>query len=995
MKRTLFVLGLAMAAVHANAQHESRTQGHNTSAFDGYSRLPMNKQAMAATQAKMLQVMPGFHATTDKLTGAIRDAYGKAMTVPGATLEEKSAYILNNKLTQFQVNAADWQKTNTVNAAHAGYTHYEQVVSGHKVAFSQLMFRFTTGGQLERIVMKTYGTPAANAAPAINNADAYNVVATKESLADITISSIVVEKEWEWFPVPAPYKYNMVPAWPFNIKGTDKKTNMPVDLAGYLDAVNGEIIYAINEVKEETNVVVKGNVLKDGFMVPATIEPLANLEVTISGSTVYTNDTGFAEVTGINPPQSTSVELQGKWSTVRHLTVGGTIPTFNTNITTNGGPYMFPTTSPSSDAHVNAYYHTDRMHEFMKKFYPTTTGFTQLDISLPTVVDLVDATGCNAFYNGNSINFYAENGSCNSFAKIADIVYHEYGHGINGKFYNFIKGSGNMRNGGLNEGYADVWAMSLTKDPILGKGAFKSGSNIRTYGSTPKVYPMDRTSEVHDNGEIIAGSWWEVGTNWGHIDSMTMLFAKTLFDVPDGPEGTEGEVFHEVLISALLNDDDDANLSNGTPHFQFIVPAFAKHGIYLFSDAQLDHKEIDNRSSDVDDIPVQANITTVEPAYFGSMKLVYRVRPNFTWDTLTMTNSGPGSIGGINFDIKIPKQGAGSIIDYYFITYDMFGSPAYTFPTGYNTNLSANQLTIPYQFAVGVYKRGGTDFDTQLGSDWQIGTSSNETATSGNWEQVKPVASYWAPNGTSTKYMQQTDADHTSGTGMCLVTGNAGSASMSDGTADVDNGKTYAVTPPLDLNGYNNPVIEYHRWYSNEWGPRNSNPRSDSWVVQMRDTGSSIWRPVENTVQSDVAWRRRIFRVREYLSNSTVVQLRFVASDDVLSGRTNNGQNTVEAAVDDLFIYDAWPLSVGSQPQRLDIKIYPNPADNTVNVSLPQGVDGTLSLFDVTGREIARQSMQAATTSYAFNTSGVPAGTYMLIIKTANSVQTTKVAVSH
>src|SRR5690606_35935622 len=103
-------------------------------------------------------------------------------------------------------------------------------------------------------------------------------------------------------------------------------------------------------------------------------------------------------------------------------------------------------------------------------------------------------------------NFYAASG-CPSFAEIYDIIYHEYGHGINASFYSDM-GKGRMFNGALNEGHADVWGMSITKDKVLGKGAMGgTTSSIRRYDGAPKVYPQDIKGEVHADGEIIAGAW--------------------------------------------------------------------------------------------------------------------------------------------------------------------------------------------------------------------------------------------------------------------------------------------------------------------------------------------------------------------------------------------------------------------------------------------------------------------------------------------------------
>lgn len=234
---------------------------------------------------------------------------------------------------------------------------------------------------------------------------------------------------------------------------------------------------------------------------------------------------------------------------------------------------------------------------------------------------------------------------------------------------------------------------------------------------------------------------------------MSALFAKTLFDIPDGPEGTEAEVYHEVLISAIVNDDDDANLSNGTPHFKEIAAAFARHGIFLMMDAKLTHKEISHQPSG-SVISVAANLVMAEPAYFKEMKLIYKSRKASTWDTITLNNAGAGVSGGVDFNGQIPGQDAGTIIDYYIQTYDMNGISAYAFPTGYNPAGTANQITIPYQFAVGISKKSTTDFETPV-TNWQIATSSSETATSGKWTQAVPVASYWRPSGVS-PYIHQT-----------------------------------------------------------------------------------------------------------------------------------------------------------------------------------------------------------------------------------------------
>lgn len=992
MKKFIALLGLTAFTATNTFAHKHH---FGVSVFDHYDRLPhAAKQVAAQSQQKAKSLFPGFNVTTDKLTGVPRIIYGKTLQVPGATPTDKSAFLLINQLQQLGVEAAQWQQTNALNAQHASFVHYKQVIDGKEVVFTQLSFRYTTTGLLQRVTLKTYGQPQPGTQPVLSATQVANAPSLVAGLQDMNIQAKNIGANWVWFPVPTQHGYVLRPSWPFTITGTDKHDEaMPVELEGYIDAIDGTVLYRTNNVKEEVNLTINGSVYKTNVITPATIEPLANLAVTIGSNTGYTDDNGYYVNNSLNVPQTATLRLQGRWSTVRIGAASGNIPSFTHDIVANGTTYTYPNTTPSGDQFVNGYYHANRAHEFMKQFYPNGSGFTGLDVSLPTIVDISSSTGCNAFYNGTSINFFEENSSCNSFANVNDVVYHEYGHGINGRFYAYIKGSGGMVNGGLNEGYADIWAMGITKDPVLGRNAFKSGGSIRTYNTPAKVYPMDRNSEVHANGEIIAGAWWDYGTEVGSVDSMSALFAKTLYDVPDGPEGTEGEVYHEVLISAIMNDDNDNDITNGTPHFQQITKAFAIHGIFLMMDADLEHTEIANRKIEAEPIDVKANITLAEPAFFKHLKVIYKNRTAANWDTIVLSNNGAGATGGIDFSGQIPAQPSGSIVDYFFITYDMFENPAYSFPNGYSTIGARTEFTIPYQFAVGLRRVFGTDFESDS-TDWAIATAASDNATSGKWIHAVPVASYWRPSGVS-PYIQQPGNDNTTGSGKCLVTGNAGSSSSSYTLADVDGGSTSAVSPIIDITGLNTPIIEYYRWYGNDQGGRSTNPRSDLWQAQIRDATSLLWINVDYTYQSDYNWRRRIFNVRNFLQTSNKIQVRFVATDAINTSRPNNGENVVEAAVDDFFLYDAWTTGIDNIATNSNIAIYPNPANNDVTITLSNATAGHILLQDLTGRTLMQQTTDNVQKHYTFNTTSLAPGTYVIQVQNQQTTFTQRVAVVH
>jgi hypothetical protein len=56
--------------------------------------------------------------------------------------------------------------------------------------------------------------------------------------------------------------------------------------------------------------------------------------------------------------------------------------------------------------------------------------------------------------------------------------------------------------------------------------------------------------------------------------------------------GNEGEAYTDVLIDALQADDDDGDITNGTPHGNEIVEGFYLHGITLISNAEITYVPI-------------------------------------------------------------------------------------------------------------------------------------------------------------------------------------------------------------------------------------------------------------------------------------------------------------------------------------------------------------------------------------------------------------------
>lgn len=974
MRKLLSVLCLSAMGMSVMAGEHPDYRSLDYSVFRGYKDMStVDAAQVLRTQQQARDLFPGWNAVTDKVSGMFNDMFGPAVAVTGNTNLEKAQQLMSGKLAAMGINAAEWVNVRNTDAGFASYVDFEQVVNGHKVMFSTLSFRFTEDGRLQRIKMHNYGTPEQSVVPVVTENDALATAAGAQELSGYTITGKKVNSNWVWFPVPTKDGYVLKPAYECTVEGIGEY-EMPFDLLCYVDATGGELLYRTDRVKQAFDVTVKGKLYKVSPLVSATDEPLQNMRITISGNNYYTNDTGLASVGSANAPVNVTYALRGRW--IRATTYGGSTPSFQANMTVSGDTYIFPDTGNSSIRHLTTFYHGNIVHDFMKM---RLNGFTGMDNELTANLDRPGNT-CNAFYNGNSINFYnPTSGSCRAFSEVSDIVYHEYGHGISRVFYN-AQGKGTMYNGAMGEGCSDVWSMAINKDGVLGEGAFISGGAIRNYTGTPKVYPIDIQGEVHADGEIIAGAWWDVAVNISSVDTMGILFAKTYFDTPDGPDGTEGSVYHDVLISALMNDDDDANLGNGTPHFKQIVEAFAKHGIYLLGDAEFKHTEVPHQKSNTA-VTISGQLLLDNPAFFDKLQMIYRNRTSTTWDTVAMTNTS-----GNTYSAQIPGMPSGTIVDYYFTASDAINVSSYGLPKGFMPYPSY-EFTLPYQFGFGIdYPRYVNNFDDDkqmLG--WQLGAT-DDNATSGQWVRATPVAS------NSTDGPVQTGADHTSGKGGCLVTGNGSNAFEAPGSNDVDNGKTTVLTPMLDLPFYE-PVVEYYRWYSNDRGS-SSNARTDYWSVEINNGLSVFWKRVDYTKQADQQWRRRIFKVSEYFPGADKIQMRFIVEDKTQANLTNNGQDIVDGAIDDFVIYEGAPLGVDNVKVNR-AEIYPNPADDVVNIVVNDGSKGSISVMDMTGKVIAKVEVTEGNSRYAINTSGIAAGTYIVLVQTQYAIQSSRVAVSH
>ncbi len=898
----------------------------------------------------------GWSVNFNEATQMPHRAYGKPIQVNGDNPVSAAMNFIEAYLGEWNLPLQDLKFQSQNNSGKYYNVFYTQSYKGLDVINSKVFVKLTKdfrvntwGTDVFKIDMSTI--PILD----VNSAIVKAKIGIIHPITDVTTPILKI------LPVPSGRNFVSHLVYEFAVS-TMSEESIPARYYTLIDANTGIILYRHNQVtffqplNSEVNVV--ANIFELNPYVPSVIRPLRNLKVISGGTTQFTDSLGNVSLIGTNP-LNTTFSLDGKWS--KTLTDQSTTPPSKI-ISLEVGSDTLSFDSITTIRHTSGYYHVNIVHDFMKSFLPTFTG---LDFALRTRIDIVNGQSCNAFYSpGNGdISFLATGGGCNCLSQVADVVYHEYGHAINSRFYQANGAS--FQNGAMGEGYGDIWGISITKIPIIGQGVSTSdpNSNFRRYDLNKKVYPQDLTGEVHDDGEIIAGAWYDLSLNLNSWQLMTELFTKTYYDLITGPNGDEGQVYTDILLAALTEDDDDADLSNGTPNDNAIIDAFALHGIYLINDANFEHEPVLSTTSS-SATPITVSLSNSLPWLTPSLKLNYRIGNSGVYTTLPML-----LVSGNEYSATIPQQSAGTIISYYVQYLDVTSTPLTTEPVLADSSVA----NIPYYILVDCKRDKIEDFDVNQSPGWETGIS-GDNATRGQWIIAPPLVSI--KNGDTC----QVGFQFTPGGTKCAVTGNAVSPSSPNYSADVNGGKTTLQSPPFDISGTVEPIISYWRWFTNNQG---SAPQSeDFWQTFISGDGINFV-PVENIAIPDHSWRRFAFKVSDYIPSASTITLRFVAED-------SNIASVVEVALDDIEIYSK-DLSSGisSINQTFNFSLYPNPVANTltVDLNLLKSDKVSLDIVNNLGQTVLSSQLElsAGKTIKDLDIQKLSNGVYFLIVKSESN----------
>ena len=591
-----------------------------------------------------------------------------------------------------------------------------------------------------------------------------------------------------------------------------------------------------------------------------------------TGATIgYTDvDGNYSIAAGAAGATYTST-LVGRWFT----TTNNSGATLTQTTTASDGDTWNPQFNTSNTveaerAQVNAYIMANKTRDMVlvaNSTFPTvaTQASTfQVNCNL--------ANTCNAYYTANTINFYLAGGGCANTA-FGDVVAHEFGHNVVEK-----AGSGQ---GAYGEGMGDVHGLLLSDIPATGVGFQSCSVGIRTAQNTCQFnatscatgstsYGATCGSEIHSCGQLISGCVWDLRNRFATLYPATYRTLLARLCVNSIPlHGAIATIANDITVDFLTLDDDDANISNGTPNYTSINDSFTIHGLpgpalsllnISFPSGQ--PTLASPSGSTVLAVKIDPLAATANPS---TAKLYAKSGSATSYTAYPMTAGASNT-----YTVNLPAATCPTTMSYYVSVQTTAGttvsSPSnapvsiYTVPVaGSSTDINAN--------------------DFEGAASWTSGAV-GDTATTGQWVLADPVGTTAQP-----------EDDHTAAPGVkCWFTGQ-GTAGGTVGAADVDGGVTTLVSPAFNCTGYAEVQVSYWRWYSNNQG---ANPATNTFPIDVSADNGVTWVNLETVSQvagETAAWVQKSFKLNGLITPSAQVKFRFRATDTTGA--------VVEAAIDD------------------------------------------------------------------------------------------------
>lgn len=538
--------------------------------------------------------------------------------------------------------------------------------------------------------------------------------------------------------------------------------------AVYLDASSGEPL-ARRPLSFNADAEVRFNVPIQYLNDERTDAPARELLVTIDDRETTTDVEGRVQFdAAAEGPSTLTLQAVGRDVVVTSETTD--LATFTVDVQDGETVVLNASDDPAVDAQLIGYVHARIAKDYVRDIDPSAAW---LDEELNVLVNVDDQ--CNAqAVAPSTILFFRESEICENTGRIPDIIYHEFGHIV----HQHQITAGATFDGAVSEGIADYLGSTMTNDPIIGQGFFIDQADAYLRDLNPPGYewtwPDDR-GEIHYEGQIIGGALWDLRTalieKYGEAEGIATA-DKLWYGILPGTSNIPS-----AYLEALIADDDDGDIINGTPNVCEINAAFGKHGLLAIDgnatiDFTLDASEVTfdvtYELPDFPGCPVTTNAT-----------LWARQQGSSTLERVPMTNVDGRLVA------TVPRHDPGTTLEY---------SVDFTYYSDSNATIGTT-YTLPYNPADEWYQ-------TFTEPTVKLHCLNQETLS--NWMlnggfDVNPSLGQFDPSGA---YEGEED--------LGLFVGQSGQYSA-DATAIL-------TSPLIDVSGYRNVHLQFRRWLTVEDG---------------------------------------------------------------------------------------------------------------------------------------------------------------------------------
>ena len=972
---TLFIIPVLSSANQSNTKQEEILLPIQKSYSTNF--VAPQYSPMASKWADFEKENGNWTVLLDNATKTPHRAFGKPIQIKGyskitnSNVKQASLSFLRDNASTFNINVNDLKFIRATEVKNKWYVSFRQKYQNMEVLYSEIELRIFENAKVMAFGVSFYNDINIDPVPSIDYQKA--VESSIEDFNGKTKNEIALlsnENAGKTFILPIKYKDKVSYKLVYDVVF---RSNDPYgDYISYIDAHSGEVLYRKNMTMHMQKITSTGKVKMNNAHEDPVDVNFPYQHIMIGGEQYTSDENGELE---IEITEKTPVEAEFSGEYCKAYFKDKEDAFFQDTLLPGEDLTIIWNDENSHPFERSVYYQTNRIHKWFKDMDPEMTSM-DFPVKVQLLWSFPYGTNASCNYTGDTLSFWNVSDDKYNFSETPGILFHEYGHAVNFRLYMDLGVPRGMENMTTHEALADATACFILDDHRLGYGSTTAKPELYMRNlKNDFVFPDDIKGESHHDGQILGGAFWDLreATSLQYASEISH-FAR--YGTPDDPN--VGVAFSEWFIEVLIADDDDGDLTNGTPHFQEIVESFNKHqiGTALILSSNFSHEPLQDTEIYDQDFRVefQMDIPDFPNSKPEEIKVIYSTDD---WNTQTEIIATEYEEGMYYADI--PAQSEPEVIQYYIAAKD-------------NYTEEFKKLTLDSDFNAYLFLAGYYDYIYQpfesLG-EWTIGAD-DDTAVNGAWQLGVPQG---ISIGASMKI--QPNADHTEDGTKCMVTDPNVGYNFTQHM--LGPGQTSFISPVYDLSNIEKPVILFYRWFIGFAFVQPNWPEDPYIQVLYRSDENDEWSSIYKSTDGEDDWLKVVVPIPEEVHGTDHFEVKFVANNT----NRNNGV-FFEALVDDFKILSASEVqtSVNDRFPGVNLKVYPNPFAESTSISCyfdnPQDV--TIKIHDLLGNPVFTEKITNLTGYWMYDWDGtnnlgneLSSGVYILNMTVGNKNTSMKI----